>query len=379
MSHQTIKELLQIGIQFAGPQGYWRKLGLKEDPGLANLEFADFFEAVWRPSHKKSFLEEEGHLKTEMHGVSPGSDMTSLYKGLVMTTRVIGMAFFMYSVGCVHWHLHACRVSRKFKCPPNLSGILECPNVPDHEKEAVYQRSMALSVCAFTLYEGSGALGGYSAGVWELWSRIWGVETPLPQNGKGVAFKEAQECSKKFSQAEPPEQKGMFLQWLRKGYPDLPKGVDNNLWAYFSWVQLYQSFEAGWVEPEIENPNHRGAILAGFFRRAAKGYLVAPSYDLHRTFKSDSGKGDPRPLVEFLDAHKEDFEMLLTDHQGLSPMGQWILKMVDLQFVRLDMVAEIVGRGEAALNNPDIARSMAQSGLAYKMSQRGRTRFARIR
>ena len=376
-NNNVLKELLATGIHFAGPQGYWRKLGLTQDPGLASLEFSEFFEPVWRPGHKKSFLDGEGKMAVGMHGRS--KDMLKLYNGLVTTTRIIGAAFFMYSVGVVNWHLHACRISRTYGCAPDLSSILEAATVPQKEKDGIEIRSMALSVCAFTLYEGSGALGGYSAQPWELWARLYGEPTPLEMKGYKVSREEAVECFGKYEAAEDAEKRTLFSSWLRLGYPDLPEGVDRILWSYYNWTQLYKGFEGGWEEPEKENPNHLGALIAGFSRRAAKGYVLNQSMDLLRALGPEAGPKDPVPLCQWIDQYKEEVETLLTDWGGISPFGQWLLSQVEYHFDRIALLYDIADRAQVASANPEAARGYAKQGLAYKLSKGGKTRFRRMR
>lgn len=384
MLPKALLELLDTGISFAGPDGYWRKEGYKENPGLANLEFADFFEPVWRPDHKKSFLDTEGNFKLNkkgeesiMHG-RVGS-LLDLYNGLALTPRVIGQAFFMYSAGCVNWHLHALRLSRKGKCDPDLASILRCNQISKEEKDMIKKRSQALSVCAFTLYEGSGALGGYNAKQWNFWGRIWGMETPLQMGSEFLSAADAGAACAEFNNAETHEKKALFKRWLPLGYPNLPEGVDDMLWTYYSWVELYQSFEAGFEEPEEDDGNHMGAVLAGFVRRAAKGYLVAPKYDIHKAFASEPGFGTPVPLVEYMLDHEEEISQLLQSHTGLSAFGQWVVRIISAQSDRCEIVEDIVARGEVAMQNSETAKRMAKEGLAYRMSQRGKTRFNRIR
>lgn len=382
---QTLQELFHVGIHFAGPDGYWRKLGLKENPGLANLEFADFFEPVFRSTHKKSFLNAEGVMKTPkkgeesiMHGRV--SSMVGLYKGLAASPRVIGQAFFMYSAGVVNWHLHACRIARTWGCQPNLPSILECSEVPEHEKKGIETRSMALSICAFTLYEGAGALGGYNAQQWNLWARVFGQGTPLQMGDHFVTAEEAAKCCEELRNAETMgEKKSLFLKWLLLGYPGLPEGVGDILFGYWYWVDIYTRIESGFLEPDPTNPNHMGAVLAGFLRRAAKGLLVATKFSITDTFKLDAGLGDPLALVAIISSQEEKFVELLSTKEGPSPFGQWIISMMDVQLDRMTLVEDIAKRAALAEANPEAGKNMAKIGLAYKMSQRGRTRFARLK
>jgi hypothetical protein len=315
-----------------------------------------------------------------MHGRSPSADFIGLYRGLVGSARIIGQAFFMYSSGCMNWHLHANRLSRTYGCQPILSSILESEKVPQKEKNSMYTRSLALSVCAFTVYEGAGALGGYDAEVWNFWSRVLGQETPLAMKGHWVSREEAQKCASEFAEAEVPVKKALFLKWLALGYPDLPEGVGKILWGYYHWTELYQGFEKGFMVPKFDPPvqDHLGAILAGFLRRAAKGYIVAPSMDLHRALASEAGSSDPMPLVQYINLEEEKFVQLLSDKDGLSPFGQWLMRMVDAQSTRMELVEGIVARGEEVQQTKDSSKFKSQ-GLATKMSQRGRTRFARLR
>ena len=380
----TLHELFHTGVHFAGPDGYWRKLGLQENPGLANLEFHEFFEPVFRAGHKKSFLDSEGNMKAPgkgyesiMHGRV--KSMVGLYKGLAASPRVIGQAFFMYSVGVVNWHLHASRVARNFGCEPNLTSILECDNVPDNEKKNIQTRSMALSVCAFTLYEGAGALGGYNAQQWNLWARVFGTETPLQMGDHFVSGEEAAKCCKELREAESlADKKALFMKWLPLGYPGLPEGVGEILFGYWSWVDLYGRIESGSLQPDNTNPNHMGAILAGFLRRAAKGLLVATKYSLTDVFKPDAGDGDPLSLVSVISSEEVKITEMLSTAEGPSPFGKWVINMMEVQLDRMTLVEDIAKRAAIAEANPQAAGEMSKMGLASKMSQRGRTRFARL-
>ena len=380
----TLQQLFHTGIHFANTDGYWRLTGLESNPGLANLDFAEFFEPVFRPGHKKSFLEADGNMKAPakgyesiMHGRV--SSMVGLYKGLAATPRVIGQAFFMYSAGVTNWHLHACRIARTYGCQADLTSILESETVPEHEKKNIRNRSLALCICAFTLYEGSGALGGYNAQQWNLWARVFGMETPLQMGDHFVAAKEAAECCEKLRKAEGmSEKKSLFMKWLPLGYPGLPEGVGEILFTYWYWVNLYTSIESGSLQPDNTNPNHMGAILSGFIRRAAKGLLIATKFSLTEAFKPDAGDGDPLSLVTVISSEEEKITEMLSTAEGPSPFGKWVISMMEVQLDRMSLVEDIAKRAAIAEQNPQAKADMAKSGLAAAMSQRGKTRFARL-
>ena len=238
---------------------------------------------------------------------------------------------------------------------------------------------MALSVCAFTIYEGSGALGGYSAQAWELWARLWGVPTPLEMKGKRVTEEEALKCYNNYALAEPDAQRQLFCAWLKLGYPELPAGVDRILWSYYNWTQLYKNFEGGWSEPEPDNPNHLGALIAGFSRRAAKGYVLNQNMDLLKALGPDAGSFDPVPLVQLLDHNREAVETLLTDWKGISPYGRWLLDQMEYQFDRIGLLYDIADRHQVAQANPEAARTYAKQGLAANLSKGGKARFRRMK
>jgi hypothetical protein len=368
----VISELTQLlGVNFASPKGYWYVQGLEPSEGLASTDFTDFFEPVHKTGHKKAFLDENGNLKKkEGSSILHGKEATlmGLYKGLILTPRVIGQGFFMYSSAVVQWHLHAARISRTYGCGATLNEILEGKDVPQEEKEKHKLRSLALAITAFTIYEGAGALGGYNAQQWNLWSRIWGEQTPLKMGEHFVDWAEALECAARFQSEEDQNiRKKMFKDWFFLGYPSIPKEVGDLIWVYYRLVEQYQKFEQGWGDaPDLENPNDRAAIWAGVFRRAAKGLLINKGVALKDVFAGDS---PAIPLSRFILAKDEVFMADFQGNLGLTPFGEWMKYQITLAGERSLLVEAQAQMELDADNNP------SEQGPQNRLSQKGKVRF----
>ena len=133
-------------------------------------------------------------------------------------------------------------------------------------------------------------------------------------------------------------------------------------------VKLYQQLESpyGSVSFEEENQLHVQAVLCGFFRRSAVGIAEAKAYD------SNDLDNPANRFADMLQLNREKMEKLLTGSNGITPFGDYMLEVLDINSTRNSIVDTIVSRQSEDDNTKN---SMLSEGFKTKVSKRGRARL----
>lgn len=376
MNSQLIKEL-QAGGLYADHQGYWKSRGYQENPGWAakGIPFADFFENLSDSEgdgHKKMWLNPDGSFKEgktsfECEGLMP------LYGGIVDTQQqIVSACFFMYSASVVSLHLNLAFYSRKLGCSPDLQSCYNAGS--DKVKEDLEARALACRIVAFIGYEGDG-LGGFSEKVWPFYGRLFGKVPQgvvlTDQDGK-VTFNEAiaKESKDKWDESTDEERQELFYQWWSEIHPGYKRAVVNKIYSAFKILKRYQMMESPNCPPDMQfNPEVQfdvQAAICGFFRRSAVGLGEARAYDANE-FNNPANR-----FSDMLTMAQSAVERLVTGHKGVTPFGEYLLEVLDLQMRRNALVDNIVARQQ---DDEETKKQSLAEGFRMRVSKRGRARL----
>lgn len=373
MANQNLVNELLAGGMYCDPQGYWKSRGFEENPGWHKLPFADFFENLSDPrGHKKMWLNPDGTFQKGKASFKCDSLMP-LYEGILATQyHIVAPAFFWYSALVVNLHLNLAYYSKKLKCEPNLRACYEAGS--DKDKADIKARAMACRAIAFIGYEGDG-LGGFAEKSWLFWGRIGG-KTPdsvviKDKSGEVIFNKEiANEDFAYFNSSKrtDDEKKELFYEWWTELHPGYSRAVVDKIYAAHKMVKLYQQLESpyGSVSFEEDNQTHVQAVLCGFFRRSAVGIAEAKAYD------SNDLDNPANRFADMLQLGREKMEKLLTGNNGITPFGNYLLEVLDINSTRNSIVDTIVSRQSEDDNTKN---SLLSEGFKTKVSKRGRARL----
>lgn len=368
--NQALVQELLAGGMYADHKGYYLARGFSEKPGLAELPFADFFENLSDPKgHKKMWLNPDGTFKVgrtsfECDGLMP------LYGGIVDTQqKIVSMGFFMYSALVVSLHLNLAFYSRKLDCSPDVRSVYEKAEALGNTKvmSDIRARALACRVAAFIIYEGDG-LGGYSDKVWHLWGRLYGVECPA--NPEILSSEEAKACKEAWNEASDEVRKDLFKRWWGKVHPETETVVVDKLYAAYKIVKRYQTMESPNCPPDqffdSESNFDVQAALTGFFRRSAVGMGEAKAYD------ANSLEEQAHRFSDMLDGSIDKLKGLVKGNNGITPFGEYILNVLNLNLRRSELVDTIIERQK---DDDETKKQNLAEGFRMRVSKRGRARL----